>query len=77
VYFEESPPAEKTLGCYATGAPLVVYVPMFPWKYFFFTKWDKREGIKKRIVFLRGVWNNSLFFYFYVYFEESPPAEEP
>ncbi len=51
VYFEESPPAEKTLGCYATGAPLVLYVPMFPWKYFFFTKWDKREGMKKKKLF--------------------------
>ncbi len=77
VYFEESPPAEKTLGCYATGAPLVLYVPMFPWKYFFFTKWDKREGIKKKIVFLKGVWNNSLFFISMCILRNLPQQKNP
>jgi hypothetical protein len=36
----------------------------------------KGKGIKKRVVFLRGVMEQ-LSLYFYVYFEESPPAEEP
>jgi hypothetical protein len=35
VYFEESPPSRRTLGHYAEGAPPILYVPKFPWKYFF------------------------------------------
>jgi hypothetical protein len=31
-------PSRRTLGCYAEGALPILYVPMFPWKYFFSTK---------------------------------------
>ncbi len=47
-------PCRRTLGCYARGAPLVLYVPMFLWKYFFSTKWEKNWGNTKRIVSVRG-----------------------
>jgi hypothetical protein len=41
-------PKEKnpTAFC-ARGAPPIIYVPMFPWKYFFSTKRGKMEGKKK------------------------------
>jgi hypothetical protein len=48
VYFEGSPLRRRTLGCYPKGAPPILYVPMFPWKYFFSKKWGKMEGKKKR-----------------------------
>jgi hypothetical protein len=50
----------KTLGPYAEGAPPILYVPMFPWKYFFSTKCERSEEIKKnvistkRVVYVRG-----------------------
>jgi hypothetical protein len=31
-------PNRRTLGCYAEGAPPILYVLMFPWKYFFSMK---------------------------------------
>jgi len=51
VYFEGSPPAEEqTLWCYARGgAPPILYVPMFPWKYFFSMKWERSENIKSEL----------------------------
>jgi hypothetical protein len=30
-------------------APLIFYVPMFPWKYFFSMKREKNKEIKKRV----------------------------
>jgi hypothetical protein len=44
----------RTLGCYAGEAPPILYIPTFPWKYFFFTKWERNEEIKKRDVYVRG-----------------------
>ncbi len=38
VYFEGSSPSKRTLGHYVKGAPAIVYVLTFPWKYFFFMK---------------------------------------
>jgi hypothetical protein len=50
VYFEGSPPAEEqTLWCYARGAPPILYVPTFPWKYFFSTKGEGSEEIKREL----------------------------
>jgi hypothetical protein len=37
----------KTLGPYAGGAPPILSVPMVPWKYFFSTKWERNEEIKR------------------------------
>jgi hypothetical protein len=44
VYFEGSPLAKKTLGRYVGGSSPILYVPMFPWKYFFSTKWERSQG---------------------------------
>jgi hypothetical protein len=46
VYFEGSTPEKKTLGHCARGAPPILYVPMFPWKYFLPMKWERSEEIK-------------------------------
>jgi hypothetical protein len=35
-------PRKKTLGHCARGAPPILYVPMFPWKYFFPMKMGKK-----------------------------------
>jgi hypothetical protein len=32
-----------------TGAPAILYVPMFPWKYFFSMKLGRNKEIKKRV----------------------------
>ncbi len=40
-------PQQKTQGHYAAGAPPILYVPMFPWKYFFTTKQERNKEIKK------------------------------
>jgi hypothetical protein len=42
-------PSRRTLGRYAEGAPPILYVSKFPWKYFFFVNGKKREEIKKRV----------------------------
>jgi len=47
-------PSRRTLVCFAGGAPLILYVFMFPWKYFFHRKWERREEKKRRIVSIRG-----------------------
>jgi hypothetical protein len=44
VYFERSP-LTKMFG----GAPPIIYVPTFPWKYIFFTKWEKKKEIKRKL----------------------------
>jgi len=56
VYFEGSPPAEEepTLGCYAPGSPPILYVPTFPWKCFFSTKWEGSQEIKRELVCVKG-----------------------
>jgi hypothetical protein len=41
----------KTLRAFCPGgAPPILYVPMFPWKYFFSTKWERSEEIKKNVI---------------------------
>ncbi len=34
--------------------PPILYVPMFPWKYLFSSKAEKKQGNKKRVVYGRG-----------------------
>ncbi len=53
VYFERSPSSKRTLGHYVKGAPPILYVPTFPWKYFFFMKQERREEIKREL-FMQG-----------------------
>jgi hypothetical protein len=53
-------PSRRTLGHYAEGAHPILYVPMFPWKYFLFTKWERSEEIK-RVVYERGGSSPSAF----------------
>jgi len=54
VYFEGSPLAEDPRAV-AEGAPPILYVLTFPWKYFFSTKYKtgKKSGNKKRVVYVR------------------------
>jgi hypothetical protein len=49
VYFEESPQQKNPRTC-AEGAPPppILYVSKFPWKYFLFREWEKREEILKK-----------------------------
>ncbi len=47
-------PSRTTLGCYAGGALPILYVPMFPWKYFFSTKWERREEMKRELFVCGG-----------------------
>jgi hypothetical protein len=56
VYFEGSPPAEEPLGIMPReGAPPILYVPMFPGKYFFFLmKRERSEEIKRVLLMERG-----------------------
>jgi hypothetical protein len=40
-------PHRRTPRSYARGAPPILYVPMFPWKYFFSMKQEKSKEIKE------------------------------
>jgi hypothetical protein len=42
-------PQQKTQGHYTAGAPPILYVPMFPWKYVFSRKQERNKEIKKRV----------------------------
>jgi len=52
VYFEGSCLAEELLGVVPGVAPLILYVPMFPWNFIFLQN-KKEEGSKKRVVYIR------------------------
>jgi hypothetical protein len=39
----------RTIGHYAGGAPPILYVPTFPWKYFIFTKRKRNKEIKREL----------------------------
>jgi hypothetical protein len=54
VYILRDLPPTRTLGHYARGAPPILYVPMFPWKYFFSTKWDRSKEIKRESCLHKG-----------------------
>jgi hypothetical protein len=41
---------KRTLGRYAKRAPPILYVPMFPWKIFFFMKGERSEEIKGELL---------------------------
>jgi hypothetical protein len=41
-------PSRRTLGCYAKGGPPILYVPIFPRKYFLFYEMRKKRGNEKR-----------------------------
>jgi hypothetical protein len=43
------------------GSSPILHVPMFPWKYFFSTKWERSEEIKKRVVYVTGGSHMSAF----------------
>jgi hypothetical protein len=48
MYFEGFPPTRRrTLRSYAKGVPSILYVPIFPWKYFFSTKQERSQEIKR------------------------------
>jgi hypothetical protein len=47
MYFEGSSPQQKNPGALAGGAPLILHVPTFPWKYFFSTKRQRSKEIKR------------------------------
>jgi len=61
VYFEGSPPAE-TPGHYANGAPPILYVPTFPWKYFFFMKQERSKEMKIELFYIMGGSSTCAFF---------------
>jgi len=48
-------PNRRTLGRYVKGALPILYVLMFPWKYFFSISIGKKWGNEKRVVYVRGV----------------------
>jgi len=49
VYFEGSHPAEEPPRHFAGGAPPILYVPTFLWKYFFFMEHEKSQEIKREL----------------------------
>lgn len=42
-------PNRRTLGVVCWGSSPIFYVPTFPWKYFFSTKWERSEEIKREL----------------------------
>jgi len=46
-------PLQKNGRDYAKGAPPVLYVPTFPWKYFFSIKQERSKEIKREL-FMQG-----------------------
>jgi hypothetical protein len=48
-------PSRRTLECYAGGNfPQILYVPTFPWKYFFLTKWERSKEMRKESCLCKG-----------------------
>jgi hypothetical protein len=46
-------PRQKNPRALCRGSSPILYVPMFPWKYFFSTKWERSQEIKKKVVYVK------------------------